>query len=344
VQPEHYAALYLQFAAAVHRVDPALVTGGPSFQSEVDGWVTMADDKGEYSWMKRFLDYLRLHDRMPDFGFFSFEWYPFDDVCASPAEQLVEHSTMMRQALDLLEREGVPRSIPWIVSEYGYSSFAGRVEFELPAALLNAEIVAQFLQYGGTTAYYYGLEPKRPIKELNCRPEDRLWGNLAMLESDEDGLVQWRLPAFYGMKMLVQEWAEPVNAQHRIYPVEVRQGGEPCDTVSAYAVQRPDRRWAVLLLNKSVKPLTLARLQLAGLDRSELPPSDETVDIVQYSGKQYAWHADREDGHPVRSNPPERFGVKKQGEALSLVLPPMSLTVLRTAVSPVQDNQSPLRP
>src|SRR6185295_916561 len=32
VSPEHYAALYLQFARAIHTVEPKLQLGGPSFQ------------------------------------------------------------------------------------------------------------------------------------------------------------------------------------------------------------------------------------------------------------------------------------------------------------------------
>lgn len=327
VQPEHYAALYLQFAKVVHAVNPELITGGPGFQSEVNGWTTIIDDQGEHSWMKRFLAYLRMHDRLRDFGFFSFEWYPFDDICQPPAEQLVKHGPMLRHAIDRLQQEGVPVDIPWIVSEYGYSSFAGRVEMELPAALLNVEIVAQFLQYGGTTAYYYGLEPKSPIKELNCTPKDRLWGDLAMFEADE-GIVKWRLPVYHGTKMLVEEWAEPTNAPHQMYPVEVRQSDKPCATVAAYALQRPDQKWAVLLLNKNTSPVTLNRVQLDIPKSIDSLPVNETVNVVQYSSKQYVWHPDGENGYPARSNPPERFNVHKDGDALSLVLPPMSISVL----------------
>ena len=128
VSPEHYGALYLQFAQAIHAIDPTLVTGGPGFQSEVDGWSTIVDENGEHSWMKRFLDYLRARQRLDDFGFFSFEWYPFDEVCEPPKEQLVEQPVLMQEAFARLDREGVPRTIPWIISEYGYSSFAGRVD------------------------------------------------------------------------------------------------------------------------------------------------------------------------------------------------------------------------
>jgi hypothetical protein len=94
----------------------------------VNGWTAIADESGERSWMKRFLNYLREHKRLDDFGFFSFEWYPFDDICSPPAEKLLVQPFLLKEGLERLQREGVPRNIPWIISEYGYYSFAGRVE------------------------------------------------------------------------------------------------------------------------------------------------------------------------------------------------------------------------
>lgn len=330
VQPEHYGALYVQFANAVHAVNPNLVTGGPSLQSEVNGWEAIIDPQGEYSWMKRFLHYLRTHQHLGDFGFFSFEWYPFDDVCGNPAKQLLEHSTMLPDTFARLEKEGVPRSIPWIISEYGYSSFAGRVEVELPAALLNAEIVAQFLLLGGKTAYYYGLEPKTPIRELNCTPKDRVWGDLMMFQAGEDGIVKWKMPAYHGLKMLVEEWAQPVDGPHRMFPVKVTQGDKACSVVAGYALQRPDQRWALLLLNKGNEPLTINRLGL-GSPPDHSGQENESIEVVQYSAKQYVWHPEGENGYPLRSQPPARFGAPKNGDSIAVALPPMSLSVLRSS-------------
>ncbi|MGA7318106.1 MAG: hypothetical protein WBX22_29540 [Silvibacterium sp.] len=75
--PEDYAALYLQYAATLHRVNPNLKLGGPSFQGvkqDIDVW---PDAQGRTSWLSRFLEYLRQHGRMQDLQFFSFEHYPY---------------------------------------------------------------------------------------------------------------------------------------------------------------------------------------------------------------------------------------------------------------------------
>ncbi|MFI5241790.1 MAG: discoidin domain-containing protein [Gemmatimonadales bacterium] len=85
VTPEDYAALYLRWASALHRASPNMTLGGPSFQG-LDSRVMMAwpDDSAGAPWMTRFLSVLRARGRAADLGFVSFEWYPFDDVCAPP--------------------------------------------------------------------------------------------------------------------------------------------------------------------------------------------------------------------------------------------------------------------
>ncbi|MGB0009592.1 MAG: discoidin domain-containing protein, partial [Candidatus Sulfotelmatobacter sp.] len=76
--PEDYGALYLQWATALHRLDPTLKLGGPSFQGVNQDIETWPDANGEVSWTGRFVDYLKRHGRMGDLAFFSFEHYPYD--------------------------------------------------------------------------------------------------------------------------------------------------------------------------------------------------------------------------------------------------------------------------
>ena len=188
ISPEHYGALFVQFADAIRKENPGLVLGGPGFQSEVDGWNSIPDNDGKTSWMGRFLSYLKSRERMADLGFFSFEWYPFDDLCEEkPPQQLVRHPALIAETLQRLEQDGVPKDIPWIITEYGYSSFAGQAEVELPAALLNAEIVLQWFMLGVKTAYLYGVEPGEPILDgAKCET----WGNLMMFEEEAGRAAQ----------------------------------------------------------------------------------------------------------------------------------------------------------
>ena len=57
--PEDYAALYVQFARAIHKLVPNAPLGGPSFEGtpgDVDAW---ADANGRVSFLGRFVDYLK---------------------------------------------------------------------------------------------------------------------------------------------------------------------------------------------------------------------------------------------------------------------------------------------
>src|SRR5437763_13555806 len=78
VTPEDFGALYIQFAAAIHRVDPSLKLGGPSLQEILPDHSGRAYRTDNSEWMERFLDYLERRGRADDYSFFSFEVYPFD--------------------------------------------------------------------------------------------------------------------------------------------------------------------------------------------------------------------------------------------------------------------------
>ncbi len=323
VSPEHYGALFIQFAAAIRKVDPALKTGGPGFQSEIGGWNTMPDASGNFSWMNRFLAYLSSRGRKGYFNFFSFEWYPFDDMCKPPSPQLVSHPALVRQTLRRLAADGVPKNIPWIISEYGYSSFAGQSEVELPAALLNAEIAAQFLMAGVKTAYLYGIEPNVPIKELN---ECETWGNLMLFQADENGRAKWRLPAYYGAKLVASEWAGAARQPHDLFQA-VADGPETGQTIAAYPVRRPGGIWALILLNKSDSETRPVRVQFDGLSGGSLSWRGP-LEVYQYSPKHFAWKPGGGQGQPIRSERPE-FHKLPAGTPAVITLPPMSLTVVR---------------
>jgi hypothetical protein len=323
VSPEDYGGLYVQWADALRRVDPRIQLGGPSFQTAVDGWPAWPDASGNRSWMNRFVRYLQSRGRLADFQFFSFEWYPFDDVCAPASIHLALEPSMLANSLSGLLREGLPRHIPWVISEYGYSAFAGQAEMEMPGALLNAEIVAQFLTLGGQAAYLYGYEPNTPIKEVS---ECDTWGNLAVFLADDDRHIKSRLPTYYAARLLVAEWAQPnSNQPHAVYRAasDVKNARGQA-LVTAYAVHRPDGEWAVLLLNKDPKQAHTLRVQFNGKGRVAFFNGPSAVS--QYSPAQYRWHPNGENGHPSLDLPPVHF--VRDGKA-PLRLPPYSLTVVR---------------
>ena len=324
--PEDYGALYGQWADALHRVDPTLKLGGPSFQTAVDGWLAWPDAHGNRSWLNRFLGYLKARGHLQDFAFFSFEWYPFDNVCGPPAPQLALEPQMLDNALARLQREGLSQRIPWLITEYGYSAFAGQAEMEMPGALLNAEIAAQFLTLGGTAAYAYGYEPNEPIHEVE---DCNTWGNLALWLADDESQARKPLPTYYGARLLTQQWAQPSSdAPHKVYRAasDLRSRlGLPL--VTAYAVARPDGQWSVLLINKDPKQAHPVSVRFQP-PRGPAETFTGLVDLYQYSSSQYAWHPSRAHGYPSPDLPP----IHRQIAPGVVSLPPFSLSVVRGRV------------
>ena len=338
VSPEDYSALYAGVARRLAELKSPLKVGGPSLQNFEDRLLTWADASGNRSWMNRFLEYIR-GAKVP-FDFLSFEFYPFDNICADAAPHLLEIPERLGAMMASLRRDGVPADIPWLITEYGYSVFAGRPEVDIEGALFNADTVGVFLSLGGSKSYLYGYEPNYLQDELKCS-----WGNLMMLQLGPNSDQLNRLSAYYAAQLLTKEWMQPTNEQHEMFPVTIKEtkngarglpagasakAGVTRPTVTAYAVRRPDKQWALLAINKD--PKRAAQLNVGfTLPRAKQPLSFVgPVDMIQYSREQYAWRDDGSKGRPIRSLPPAQF---TREASPTYELPPYSLTILRGKVA-----------
>jgi len=324
VVPEDYAALYTGAARGFSALSSSLKLGGPSLQNFEEQLLTWPDASGNRSWMNRFLNYIRGAGAR--FDFFSFEFYPFDDICSEAAPKLLEIPKRLRAVMASLRADGVPTAIPWLMTEYGYSVFAGRHEVDLPGALFNADTVGMFFTLGGTKTYQYGYEPNYLADELKCS-----WGNLMILQVERDGKHLNRLAGYYGAQLVTSEWMQHDNELHEVSPVTLKQGnGGTSSRVTAYAVHRPDKQWAVLAINKNPRRCARLSVEFKSSHADRTVTFTGQVEIIQFSPQQYAWHADGQNGHPLRSLPPKRFS---QEASLFYDLPPYSLTVLRGKLS-----------
>ncbi len=316
ISPEDFAALYLQWAKAIHQVDPLLKIGGPSFQ-EIIWDRDAAPNRGNGEWMHRFLDYLKRRGRAADFSFFSFEWYPFDEVCEATAPQLAQAPRLLDEAMRQMRSRGVPQDIPWIISEYGYSAFAARAEIDIEGALLNADIVGKFLTLGGDQAFLFGYTPAEILREVPCTS-----GNNMLFSMDEDGNITNRFATYFGARLLTQEWLRPGDEIHEIYPASSNiRDAEGDALVTAYALHRPDGFWSVMLINKDPK----RNFDLRAVNGKSSSFQGE-LDVYQYSPKQYVLGGSARNPYPVKADEPEYRIVSAPSQ---VSLPPYSLTVIR---------------
>ena len=329
ITPEDFGALYLEWADAIHRVDPTLKLGGPSFQEIIPADPTSRIRLGNSAWLARFLQYLKRRGRASDYSFFSFEWYPFDDVCAPVAPQLASAPELLEDALHDLEQRGLSRRIPWIMSEYGYSAFAARAEISIEGALLNADIVGKFLELGGDQAFLFGYTPGRVDRDFPCTA-----GNNMLFSMNDDGTINHRFATYFGARLLTQEWLQPGDGVHELYPAtsNVRNAkGE--ELITAYAAHRPDGLWSVLLINKDPRRAYETRV-IFGVG-SAIGGFQGGLDTFQYSSKQYDLGGTPANPYPLKADEPEKQMIQTRFPGpTQITLPPYSLTVIRGHLSP----------
>src|SRR5262249_31357109 len=137
--PEDYGALYAGVARRLMDLKSPLKIGGPSLQNFEDHLLPWADASGTRAWMNRLFKYVQ-GARVP-FDFFSFEFYPFDNVCANPAPNLLEIPKRLSSMMTSLRADGVTSDIPCLMTEYGYSVFGGRPEVDIEGAIFDADTV-----------------------------------------------------------------------------------------------------------------------------------------------------------------------------------------------------------
>ena len=323
IPPEDYGALYLEWADAIHNVDARLQLGGPCLAAIDSDLDDSTDERDTKFWMEHFLRYLRDKKRLNDFRFFSFEWYPFDDVCKPTAPQLARAPRMLENALKKMRQAGLPENLPLLMTEYGYSAFAAQAEVDIEGALLNAEIAAQFLTLGGERAYLFGYESNDVIQEVPCT-----WGINAMFLRGASGRIAHTTATYHGARLLTQEWAQPGNLPHEIYPAQADCKNEHGQSlITAYAVHRPDHQWAVMLINKDPKQAYRVRVQIKNQTSNEMTELHPDV-LYQFSSEQYVWHAAGDAGYPSRSLPPKEMRLAGRADQ-EILLPPYSLSVVR---------------
>jgi len=320
VTPEDYGALFLQFADALHRIDPGLQLGGPGFQTSIDGYRSWPIGDEARPWMTRFLDYLRSRGRESDLRFFSFEWYPFDDCCGDPSLQLAVHPRILNAVIDGLHADGLPSNLPWMITEYGYSAFACRPEVDIEGALLNAEIVGLALQHRVSQVFLYGLEPAALMDELACNS----WGNNTLFIADDRWRVRAPTATYFGARMINRDWIGPPGEPHQLFPLSIAGGTLfGLERVSAFALRLPEGTWSLLVINKN--PNDAYHLNVEFLEKGERIPALAHGDLIQFSRAQYRWQAAGERGRPAVNRGPATLA----GQGLPVEVPAYSLTVLR---------------
>ena len=325
--PEDYGSLYLQFANAIHRVDPTYKLGGPAFQGVTEDIKVWPDAQGRNSWFRRFLDYLKAHDRLQDLSFMSYEHYPYDG-CETPWKNLYQEPELITHIMQVWRDDGLPPGVPLLDTET--NAHGGEASVEIFGALWLADSFAGFLTAGGQSTHYYhalSYSPPHPI----C---SNSWGTYHMFMVDDHYEIQQPTSQFFAAQLLTQEWSQPIKAEHQIYRAtsDVKDS-EGHLLVTAYALHRPDGKWALMVINKDHDQSHQVHVVFHDAETNRHANFYGQVTRITFGKEQYQWHPDRKKGY-ADPDGPAKTSTLQAGPDTIYDLPPASVTILRGILSP----------
>lgn len=323
--PEDYGALYLQWATAIHNVDPEVKLGGPIFEGVNEDIRVWPDARGRTSWMGRFVDYLKAHGRLGDLAFVSFEHYPFEP-CRITWKTLYSEPQLMKHILDVWRADGVPREVPLMVTESHLAAQISGPMSTIFAALWLADNIGSFFEGGGSAFYHSPIQPQ-PVEE-SCLG----WATWSNFVSDRSYHISGYTSLYFAAHMINLEWLQHRSGVHHMYraSVEIRDE-EHNDLVTSYAVRRPDGIWSLMLVNRDESSPHLVRVVFRDSDHSNRAFFTSPVTFITFGSEQYVWRDQRENSHADPDGPPVGCSLPG-GETTTFTLPKASVTVLRARV------------
>jgi len=282
--PEDYAAVYLQWATALHKVNPAVRLGGPSFQGvnrDIEVW---PDAKGRVSWLGRFVDYLKQHGRMNDLAFFSFEHYPYDP-CKIPWGMLYDEPELVSHIMQVWHDDGIPADMPMFITEGNLSSGASETFQDIFAGVWLADYIGSFLNAGGNGVYFFHYLPLHMEPGCNGSP-----GTFGMFTINGNYEIQQPLAQFFVAQLINLDWAQPAGGEHQVFAARSDiDDGAGHGLITAYAVKRPDGQWALMLVNRDQQVAHKVRIAFQGSSESG-GGFTGPVEIATFGSAQYQWH------------------------------------------------------
>jgi F5/8 type C domain len=326
--PEDYAALYVQWAKALHRVDPKLKLGGPVFTGVNEDIKVWPDTEGRTSWLGRFLDYLKAHGAMQDLSFVSFEHYPLEP-CQINWSDLYREPQLVAGTLKAWRDDGVPASVPLMNTESNVSWSLTDPMQDLFAGLWLADSVGTFLEQAGPGGVYY----HSPIQPEPLRPGCQAWSTYGNFVADEKLDIKQHTAQYFASQQLNLDWVKHGAGIHQLYPaVSDLQDDAKHELVTAYAVKRPDGEWSLLIINKDPSNAHDVNLAFENSGKEVAGGFTGPVKMVTFGAAEYVWHSSGPSSHADPDGPPKRSTVDWKSEQ-KVHLPKASVTVLSGKVN-----------
>ena len=321
--PEDYGALYIQWATALHKVNPKLKLGGPVFEGVNEDITLWPDAAGKLSWMGRFVDYLKTHHRLDDLAFVSFEHYPFEP-CEITWKTLYTEPQLMKHILQVWRDDGVPKNVPLMVTENHLAAQLTGPMTTIFAALWLADNVGSFFEGGGAAFYHSPIQPQ----DIHNTCEG--WASWSNFVADENYNIKGYTSPYFAAHMINREWVQHSSGIHRMFPSSADiKDGDGNALVTSYAVLRPDGNWSLMLVNRDENSQHAVRAEFVNGGRELSFGGD--VKVATFGSEQYVWINDGPNSHADPDGPIVARSLTANSQT-TFILPKASITVLRGKV------------
>jgi hypothetical protein len=330
--PEDYATLYLQFAAALHKVDPTFKLGGPVFQGVNEDIQVWPDAQGKTSWTGRFIDYLGSHARMKDLAFFAYEHYPYEP-CKTSWSSLYDEPTLVSHIGQVWRDDGVPKDVPLFITESNISWNSGESFVDIFGALWLADYVGAFFTSGGKGLYYFHYLPMGLHKGCN----DSM-GTFGMWTADANYQIGAPTSQFFASQLINLDWVQPGSGEHKVFAAN-SDVDDPVghSLITAYALHRPDGQWSLMLVNRDQE--NAHKIDIVFHDQEDDVDKFFTgsVNLSTFGSTQYQWHPTETGGHADPDGPAVKNSMTVTADTV-YELPKASMTVLVGNIAIAPEN------
>jgi membrane-associated phospholipid phosphatase/ribulose bisphosphate carboxylase small subunit len=322
--PEDYGALYIQWADALHKVDPKLKLGGPIFEGVNEDIRVWPDAQGRTSWMGRFVAYLKAHGRLGDLSFVSFEHYPFDP-CEIKWESLYVEPQLMKHILQVWRDDGVPNDVPLMVTESHLAAGLTGPMSTIFAGLWLADNIGAFFEGGGAVFYHSPIQPQ-PVQ-----PSCQGWASWSNFVADREYNITGYTSLYFAAHMINMEWVQHRSGVHDMFPAGTDIKDDKGNVlVTSYAVHRPDGNWSLMLVNRDENKSHSVRVVFDTPRRRQSSFSGHIAKVT-FGSEQYVWKDEGVNSHADPDGPPVASSVPGSPDQ-TFILPKGSITVLRGKV------------
>jgi hypothetical protein len=155
-------------------------------------------------------------------------------------------------------------------------------------------------------------------------------GHGQFLALDKDYRVTNYPPQYLAAQVITKEWVQPVDAPHRLFKVASDVTDEAANLlVTAYAVERPDGQWAVMLINKDRDNDHAVNIEFADAGTKHARHFNGAVERITLGPAEYQWHdGENGSGHAEPDGPATKTTLQGSAGA-KYTLPKASMIVLR---------------